>query len=302
MPITVECPHCAAKLRLLRPAAPHAPILCSVCNTTFFQQPAPTVPAVGTVPVAEPPRRATPAPAVAPPRPALGAVADGAAPAADAPPALSSPPPPPAPTVSARPGLPQRLEVRVDLNERLRGRVLEPLLGASLFLLVVVALVSGGFLLYRLAGFGGAAPKAEPPADAAEAEPGTAPDAAAAAPPPRARELPRPADLGGVWESRADDGSHSSYDFRADGTALVRPAGDGRPGRPILARWFVTDRRGDDYDIEFGPEFDVPNNHRFTFRVSGRDAFTLLRTTHRGVTHADVLRFVRRKAPADPPP
>jgi hypothetical protein len=316
MPTTVECPHCHTKLRLLRPAPPGASIHCSVCDTNFFLHPVETVPVIEAVPVADPPQRAAvggPRPAAAPaPRPALRVVADEAAPGpadADAPPpplALSSPPPPPIPKAFAAPGMPKPVAVKASLNSKFRSRLTEPLLGASLTALIVVAIASGAFIVHRLVSISRASKAGSAPAPpaAVEAGPGAADPVAPArhqpSDPPGFKDW-----LVGVWESRADDGSHSSFDFRADGTALAAPAGDaGEPGPAVSGRWAVIQWSGNEYVLDFGPDFDLPMNHRFTIRVGGpdADAFTLVDTLHGGVGRTDELRFVRRRAPAAPPP
>ena len=90
--------------------------------------------------------------------------------------------------------------------------------------------------------------------------------------------------------------------FRPDGTVTIKPAGEPAPPR-LEASWFLVKQGADDLEIEVGPDFGAPGNHRFALRFTGPDAFTLISTIRLGVAHKNELRYVRAApAPEIPPP
>src|SRR5205823_6313410 len=91
-----------------------------------------------------------------------------------------------------------------------------------------------------------------------------------------ATALPRPDALVGFWESRVDDGSNSSFVFRADGTVVLKQAGD-PPPPPAQYNWFLAERKGDELVLDFGPEFGAIGNTRLTLRMTSPEAFTLIK-------------------------
>jgi hypothetical protein len=192
--------------------------------------------------------------------------------------------------------MPRPVELPEHLQRNFRTRWMESVLGATLVLLVVVAVTAGGFVVIRsiwptqptAAREADAEPTADGPADGTPAAP-TPADAALLKP---AKPLDRPVELAGEWDSRADDGSHSAFDFHPDGTVVITPAN--YPQTPaVRAQWYVADQRGDDLAVDVGTEFGAAGNYRFVLRFNGLESFTLTRTIRNGVSTSSQLRYVR---------
>jgi hypothetical protein len=202
----------------------------------------------------------------------------------------------------AAPGMPRRVEVPGHMQPGFRTRRMESVLGAALVLLFVVAVCAGGFVLWRTlwpapdkTPAAAAADKAAPDA-AADSEPAAEPVVAAHQP------LPRPDRLVGTWESRMDDGSHSSLEFRRDGTILIAQAGN--PPPPVRKdKWYLAEQQGDELVIEVGSEFGAAGNYQFVLRLTSPTALTVVRTLRLSIVvpAGENLRYVRSAA-GDPPP
>jgi hypothetical protein len=309
----VDCPKCAAQLRLLRPATLHTPIACCICGATFYMQPIETAPmtdangksgqSAGSI------------------RPAFHAASppqthphDRAARSSSTNPGeMTTPaPPPPSPGTRSAPGMPKPVELPDHMQRGFRTRWLESVLGAVLVLLIVVAVCAGGFVLLRAIRFSSSSPvsPAEGKADAAAGDQAptnsTAPGGDSQTTVPAVtgfKPLPRPNALTGLWESRLDDGGSSCFVFRQDGTAVIVQNGD-PPPPPSFYNWFLVDHKGDDLVIDIGPDFGQMGNTRLTVRLTSADAFTMVRHMRAGVVMPDFnLRYVRAgPAPAEWPP
>jgi hypothetical protein len=308
----VDCPQCGSKLRLLRPATVHTPIACCICGASFFQQP------VETAPFTEPTeggvvRGQLPRPAIGARPMVRGPVArpwsfdrlgqPGVPPRKDGPPPAITTPAPPLPAAGCRaaPGMPRPVAMPDHMQRALRNRWMESSLLATLVVLVFVGLLAGGFIAATYVSTGSkkttdsAADAAELPAAAgsqstARAKPEERPAAALLL---NRHALPRPAELLGVWESRVDDGSLSGVEFHADGTVIVRQAGDPPPA-PVTQNWYLAERRGDVLELEIGPGFGAMGNTRVTVRVTSPDAMTVIQTVRQGVIQGGTnLRYIR---------
>lgn len=195
--------------------------------------------------------------------------------------------------------MPRPVELPDYARRGFRTRWMESVLGAALVLLLVIAACAGAFVLLRTiwpATGKATADGAAAPDRAATAAADTAEPAAVLA--ATAKPLPRPTQLVGTWESRTDDGSHSAFEFRADGSVRIGQAGD-PPPPPLRGQWFLAEQRGGEMVIEVGPEYGAVGNFRFVLRPTSPDAFTLVRTLRLGIAQpsGQNLRFVRAAAP-----
>jgi hypothetical protein len=306
----IECPQCGTQLRLLRPATVHTPIACCICGATFYLEPVETAPMTEAVSAPRRPINGQGRPAFRTGSPPGRRSPDRAP--GDPPPTMSTPAPPaPGPGTRSAPGMPRPVELPDHLQRGFRTRWLESVLGALLVLLLVVAACAGGFVLLRtiwapqpLAPSAGAdVPAADSSAGnsksaaatpaAGDPSSGIAPNGPGAAAGAAAKNLPRPEALAGTWESRVDDGSHSSFVFRSDGTVDIAQAGD-PPPPPSRYNWFVIERRGADLVLDVGPDLGAMGNTRMTIQLAGPDAFTLVKSVCHGLIQGSgELRYVR---------
>jgi hypothetical protein len=65
--------------------------------------------------------------------------------------------------------------------------------------------------------------------------------------------------------------------------------------------WFLVVQQDDDLVVEVGQEFGAVGNHRFFLHFTSPDAFTMIKTVHRGVANTSDLRYVRTGPPRDRP-
>lgn len=289
-PVAIECPQCGTQLRLLRPATVHTPIACCICQATFYLQP------VETAPMSEPLDGRGPATPFRPIRPGQRPPERRPRSPDDPPPAMTTPPPPEPPGTRARPGMPKPVQLPEHLQKTFRSHTLDSVLGIGLVLLVVVGVCAGGFMLIKWytnrsatadsaqAAEGGPAGADEPPLDFGP------------------KDLPRPEALFGEWESRADDGSVSSFTFWPDGRVKILQASD-VPQPPVEGNWYLVQHKGDDLEIEVGPNLGTVGNTRLTLLMTGPDAFTIMKHIHDGLpASTGQLRYIRlRSVPAEPP-
>jgi hypothetical protein len=196
--------------------------------------------------------------------------------------------------------MPKPVELPDHLQRNFRTRWMESVLGAALVLLLVVAACAGGFVLIKAVWMNTKPAAGREPSGLAPVD--TTPGDAQTTQPPQteptvfpSEPLPRPDRLVGGWDSRADDGSHSQFDFMADGTVVITSVAAPR----IKAFWYVVQQQYDDLVIEVGPEFGAFGNFQLVLRFSGVDAFTAVRTVHRGITTLTDLRYVRVGPPRD---
>jgi hypothetical protein len=205
---------------------------------------------------------------------------------------------PPVPTYSA-PGMPRPVELPEHLQRNFRTRWMESVLGSALVLLLIVVASAGGFVLVRTV-WANRPPARDTEADGSpSAASTTASTAASKAAPSNVPILAAPAKplaesdrLPGVWESRADDGSQSGFDFQPDGQVIIVQAGNPRPPS-VRTFWYPVDQRGDDVTIEIGPEFGGVGNYRYVLRFTAPDAFTMTRIIRYGAFFPEELRYVR---------
>jgi hypothetical protein len=207
------------------------------------------------------------------------------------------------------------------VQRNFRTRWLESVLGVALVLLLVVAVCAGAFVGIKwFTSRGTTTPNLadvtnpdDPNGEAVRPDV-TTPAPAAVTGYSSPKPQPRPAGLFGSWESRADDGSSSSFVFWPDGRVQIAQAGD-PPPPPLESNWYVTSRKDADMALEVGPEFGAIGNTRIFVRLTGPDAFTLNRQVRHGVvTSAVELRYIRvgpapealpaapAKSPGNPPP
>src|SRR5262249_57353803 len=100
--------------------------------------------------------------------------------------------------------------------------------------------------------------------------------------PLRPQQLPLPARLVGDWDSRSDDGTLTSFEFRADGSMTLVPLPTPVASGPQFMKWYLLREEGDELEVELGPDFNFPKNHRITLTLTCPDAFTVTRTIHSG--------------------
>jgi hypothetical protein len=209
--------------------------------------------------------------------------------------------------------MPKPVELPEHLQRNFRTRWMESVLGAALVLLLVVAACAGGFMLVQAIWSRNATstPSTDVPSEPEGPAPADAPAtgrtiAASAQGVGSAGPLPRPDYLFGVWESRADDGSNSTFTFRPDGTALLSQAGD-PPPPPAEYKYFVAENTGGLLVLELGSDFRAVGNTRLSVRFTSPDAFTMVKHVRVGIPqHGSDLRYIRTgpppaAAPASPP-
>jgi hypothetical protein len=109
--------------------------------------------------------------------------------------------------------------------------------------------------------------------------------------------LPRPAELIGNWELRADDGRGGIIRLDPDGTLLATSVSWSERVPDYNGHWFVLKHDGDWYLLEFGSVHRGPDSYRVRIQLTGPDAFTLIETVKGGTPIRDGHRFVRVPEP-----
>lgn len=187
---------------------------------------------------------------------------------------------------------------------------MESLLAVGVTLLLVVGIIYGGVYAYRLLVHS----PHEPSTSLAEGSPKTSgidekPPISHTGPStlPKLPDLPAEtesvkAKLIGHWVSRADDGSVSSFEFRAEGTAMFRDIARAESdGEPIEGRWAVTGVDGDVVTVAIYYAVSGLTMHRMTIEIASPECINVLESAFRGAVQKWDQRFIREPSPAPRP-